>query len=119
MSRGYVRLSGNINLAKKNSFSDFEGSSSGWFHGKMSDDKNIYTWIKFSDPADTIYLTTDCALDIHPVNYELSILNEGEGNEYYIDRVYTPITIPEEYKSFYMIKTANDDKATIKFKSPF
>ena len=107
-----VRLSGNINLAKKNSFSDFEGSSSGWFHGKMSDDQNVYTWIKFSNPADTVYVTTDCALDIHPVNYELSILNEGEGNEYYIDRVYTPITIPEKYKGFYMIKTANEDKAT-------
>jgi Glycosyl hydrolases family 31 TIM-barrel domain/Glycosyl hydrolase family 31 C-terminal domain len=109
---GNIKLNGNINLAKKNSFSDFEGSSSGWFHGKMSDDKNVYTWIKFSNPADTLYVTTDCALDIHPVNYELSILNEGEGNEYYIDRVYIPITIPEKYKGFYLIKTANGNKAT-------
>ena len=109
---GNVRLNGNINLAKKNSFSDFEGSSSGWFHGKMSDDKNVYTWIKFSNPADTLYVTTDCALDIHPVKYELSNLNET--NKYYIDRdEYTLITIPDEYKGFYMIKTANDDKATL------
>ena len=109
---GYVRLNGNINLAKKNSFSDFEGSSSGWFHGKMADDKNVYTWIKFSDPADTVYVTISCNPDLYPVNYELSNLNEG--NEYYVDREYTLTTIPDEYKNpdFYMIKTANDDKTT-------
>ena len=105
----YVRLSGGVNLAKKNSFSDLEASSSGWFHGKISGDQNVYTWIKFSDQTDTVYITTTtCPLDLHPVNYEQSILNEG--NRYYIDREYVLTAIPEEYKGSYSIKTANNDK---------
>ena len=106
-----VRLNGSVNLAKKNSFSDFERSSSGWFNGRMNEGENIYTWIKFSDPVDTVYVTTSCSLELHPVNYELSNLNEG--NKYYIDREYTLTTIPDEYKDFYLIKTANDNKATL------
>ena len=51
---------------------------------------------------------TNCSLDIHPDNYELSSLIEG--NKYYVDRNYTLITVPDAYKGFNMIKTANDDK---------
>ena len=109
---GNVRLSSNVNLEKKNSYSAFEESSSGWFQGKMHDDQNVNTWIKFNDPTDTVYVTTTCSLDLHPANYLLSNLKEGKN--YYIDRdEYTLITIPDEYKGSYMIKTANDDKATL------
>ena len=105
-----IRLSGNINLIEKNSFSDFEGSSLGWFQGKVSGNENIYTWIKFSDPADTIYVNTACDLGLYPDNYELSNLNEG--NKYYIDRDFTLTTVPDAYKGLNMIKTANENKTT-------
>ncbi len=52
---------------------------------------------------------TNCSLDLHPDNYELSSLTEG--NNYYIDRDLYFTTVPDEYKGFNMIKTANDDKA--------
>ena len=58
----------------------------------------------------TVYATlnTSCSLNLFPVNYELS--NLSEGNEYYIDRIYTLTYIPDKYKGLNMIKTANDDK---------
>ena len=52
---------------------------------------------------------TNCSLDLHPEKYELSSLNEG--NVYYIDRDYILSTIPDVYKGYSMIKTANNDKA--------
>ena len=56
-----------------------------------------------------IIVSTDCALNLQPGNYELSNLNEG--NQYYIDRpTYILVTVPDEYKGYNMIKTANDDK---------
>ena len=51
---------------------------------------------------------TNCSLDLHPEKYELSSLNEG--NIYYIDRDYILSTVPDEYKGYNMIRTANDDK---------
>ena len=105
-----IMLNGNINLNKKNSFSDFENSSSGWFYGKISEGENIYTWIKFSSPSDTVYVNNACSLDLHPDNYEFSSL--ADGNEYYVDRTFTLTTIPAEYQGFNMIKTANADKET-------
>ena len=105
-----VHLNGGVNLVKYNSFSGFESASSGsgWFQGKINDNENVYTWIKFSNPADTVYVINSCSLDLNPANYELSNLDEG--SKYYVDRDFTLITIPDEYKGSYMIKTANDDK---------
>ena len=37
-----VSLSGNINLSKKGSFSEFQESSSGWFNGRMSPECRTY-----------------------------------------------------------------------------
>ncbi|MCB0748739.1 MAG: hypothetical protein KDC90_14860, partial [Ignavibacteriae bacterium] len=106
-----VSLNGTINLTQKYSFADFETSPSGWFHGKISDENNIYTWIKFSNLVDTIYVSNNCPLDLHPNNYETSFLNEG--SKYYVDRAYTITSMPNNYRNFNMIKTANDDKKTI------
>ena len=103
-----VGLNGGVNLDEKLSFSDFEGASSGWFYGKINNNENVYTWIKFSNPADTLYVNSSSISDLCPENYELSKLDVG--NKYYIDRNYTLDTIPYEYKGFNMIKTANDDK---------
>ena len=106
-------MNGNIYLSKKDTFSEFEKSSSGWFYGRMSPMQNIYTWIKLNDAGDTIYITNNitCDLNLHPEKYELSSLNEG--NIYYIDRDYILSTVPDEYKGYNMIKTANDDKTNI------
>ena len=114
-----VPLNGGVNLVKYNSFSDFESASSGsgWFQGKINDNENVYTWIKFSNPADTVYVINSCSLDLYPADYELSNLTEG--NRYYIDRPYTITSVPDEYKGFNMIKTRNEDRATVKLKFQF
>ena len=103
-----VRLSRNISLVKKYSFFDFENASSGWFQGQMNDSGNVYTWIKFSNPADTVYINNICNLNLYPLNYQLSSLNAGNG--FYVDRTYVLTSVPDEYRGFNMIKTANDDK---------
>ena len=105
-----VKTNGGSTLAMKSSFSDFESDSSGWFHGKIADTANVYTWIKFSNPYDTVYISTPSISNINPANYELSNLNIG--NLYYVDRTYTLTSVPNEYKGYYMIKTANSDKMT-------
>ena len=105
-----IKLNDNISLVEKNSFSEFESSSSGRFYGKLNSNENVYTWIKFTDPANTVNIrTTSCALNLSPDNYAISNLNEG--NEYYIDRDFTLTNVPDEFKGLTMIKTANDDKA--------
>ena len=63
-------------LERKNSFSAFEASSSGWFHGKMRESENIYTWIKFTNPADSVYVNTSISV-LSPTNYESAELNVG------------------------------------------
>ena len=103
-----VYLNGGEELVKFNSFSDFETAESGWFRGKVNENENIYTWIKFSSPSDTVYVTNNCNIDLYPASYELS--NLVEGSKYYIDRDYILNTVPNEYKGFNMIKTANADK---------
>ena len=114
-----IRLKNNIepanvglngeNLVKYNSFSDFETAPNGWFHGKIKNNENIYTWIKFSNSANIININTSSISGLHPTKYELSSLNIG--NQYYIDRpLYTLTDIPPEYQGLSMIKTANDDK---------
>jgi hypothetical protein len=103
-----VFLSGNLNLPKKNSFAQFEVDPSGWFHGKLNDTSNVYTWIKFSESSDSVIIATNSVSDINPPTYKLSSLNPG--NKYYIDRPYTLINIPDEYLGYTMIRTANDDK---------
>ncbi|MFZ1289758.1 MAG: TIM-barrel domain-containing protein [Melioribacteraceae bacterium] len=105
-----ITINGGINLMKKNTFAEFESSSSGWFHGKMTESDNVYTWIKFSNSANSVHVTTNCALNLFPENYELSSLCEG--NKYYVDRDYTITTMPDKYRNFNMIKTANADKQT-------
>ena len=35
------------------------------------------------------------------------------GNQYYVDRAYTLISVPNDYKGYYMIKTANNDKLKV------
>jgi hypothetical protein len=106
-----VYLSGSLSLQKKNSFAEFEGPSPGWFHGQIRSGENIYTWIKFSSPNDTVYVTTSSVSEINPQNYEVSKLIEG--NKYYIDRDYVLDSIPDEFEGYYMIKTANNDKAAV------
>jgi len=105
-----VFLSGSLNLQKKNTFTEFEQASSGWFHGKLRDGENVYTWIKFSSPTDSVFVATNSVSDINPETYVLSKLNVG--NEQYIDRGFKLSIIPDEYKGFNMIRTANDNKMT-------
>jgi hypothetical protein len=106
-----VILSENVNLSKRNSFADFEGASSGWYHGKLREGENVYTWIKFSNSADTVKIITTSISDIAPNNYESSKL--AEGHKYYVDREYTLMSIPDEYIGLSIIKTANNDKDAV------
>ena len=62
----------------------------------MREGENIYTWIKFTNPADSVYVNTSISV-LSPINYELSKLNVG--NKDYIDRTYLIISIPDEFKS--------------------
>ncbi|MGE5806885.1 MAG: TIM-barrel domain-containing protein [Ignavibacteria bacterium] len=105
-----VFLSGNLNLQKKNSFTEFEEPSPGWYHGKLRDGEKVYTWIKFNSPTDSVFVATSSVSDINPTTYKLSKLNVG--NEQYIDRGFKLSIIPDEYKGFNMIRTANNDKMT-------
>ena len=106
-----IKFSGGNDLDEKSSFSELENSSSGWYHGKLTANDNVYTWIKFSNPTNSIQVTTYCSLDLHPENYEVATLNEG--STYYTDRDYSITSIPDHYRNFSMIKTANADKKTI------
>ena len=108
---GSIILSGNVNLQKKNSSAEFEGASSGWFHGRLHTGDSIYTWIKFSNAVDTVKVINTSISSIIPTTYELSKLNVG--NKYYIDRDFTLTGIPDEYKGLFMIKTANNNKSTV------
>ncbi|HSR17679.1 MAG TPA: TIM-barrel domain-containing protein, partial [Ignavibacteriaceae bacterium] len=106
-----VFLSGNLNLQKKDSFTEFEAPSSGWYHGKLNDSANVYTWIKIVNPTDSIFVATNSVSGITPTAYKLSNLNVG--NNQYIDRPSMKLVyIPDEYKGFNMIRTANDNKIT-------
>ena len=70
-----VKTNEGSTLAMKSSFSDFESASSGWFQGKIADTANVYTWIKFSNPHDTVYISTPSISNINPAGYKLSNLN--------------------------------------------
>ena len=83
-----------------------KGLTDGQYYWSVQAIDNNFAGSKFAPEQITSIFT--CALDLHPVDYELSYLDEG--NKYYIDRDFTLETIPNEYKGFYMIKTRNDDK---------
>jgi hypothetical protein len=103
-----VSVSGGQSLTQVNSYANFESAQSGWFYGKVASGENNYAWIKFTNSTDTVYVTTSAVSNITPTNYVLSKLNVG--NNYYVDRTYTLLTIPDKYKGLYMIETANGDK---------
>lgn len=106
-----IMLNGGISVPKKNSFTEFESSSSGWFRGQLRNGENIYTWIKISGTFDSIFVNQTCALSLYPSNYQLSNLTSG--NTYYVDRTYKLVSIPTRYQGLNMIKTANNDKSTV------
>ena len=77
---GSVKLNGGVTLAKKNSFPDFEGASAGWFQGNIGAGENIYTWIKFSNPADTVYVVNNSSCPTGMISYWK--LDETSGKTY-------------------------------------
>ena len=86
--------------------------SSKWLSSDGKDFVMIFTGLNDMDSWNTVEasFTTNitCDLDLYPNNYEFSSLSLN--TQYYVDRTYVLTSIPDEYKGFNMIKTANDDK---------